>query len=125
MFHILYQVVETSELWNNTNIVDVADVYIHLAGTVLVIFVSTPIGRAPVITGVAIKKKNIETSEFDEVNKNTNCGVGAQASFLENYHEEIRDLLATERNLKYDIKMCDSKGADVYVTNLKVPEDTC
>jgi hypothetical protein len=44
----------------------------------------------------------------------------AQASFLEIYNEEIRDLLATEKNLKYDIKMCDSKGSDVYVTNLKV-----
>ena len=43
-----------------------------------------------------------------------------QASFLEIYNEEIRDLLATEKNLKYDIKMCDSKGSDVYVTNLKV-----
>ena len=43
-----------------------------------------------------------------------------QASFLEIYNEEIRDLLATEKNLKYDIKMADSKGADVYVTNLKV-----
>jgi len=42
-----------------------------------------------------------------------------QASFLEIYNEEIRDLLATEKNLKYDIKMADSKGADVYVTNLK------
>jgi len=43
-----------------------------------------------------------------------------QASFLEIYNEEIRDLLATEKNLKYDIKMCDSKGSDVYVTNLKI-----
>jgi hypothetical protein len=43
-----------------------------------------------------------------------------QASFLEIYNEEIRDLLATEKNLKYDIKMCDSKGSDIYVTNLKV-----
>lgn len=47
-----------------------------------------------------------------------------QASFLEIYNEEIRDLLATEKNLKYDIKMCDSKGSDVYVTNLKVEDVT-
>jgi hypothetical protein len=39
---------------------------------------------------------------------------------LEIYNEEIRDLLATEKNLKYDIKMCDTKGSDIYVTNLKV-----
>jgi len=43
-----------------------------------------------------------------------------QASFLEIYNEEIRDLLATEKNLKYDVKMTDSKGSDIYVTNLKV-----
>ena len=43
-----------------------------------------------------------------------------QASFLEIYNEEIRDLLATEKNLKYDIKMTDAKGSDVYVTNLNV-----
>lgn len=47
-----------------------------------------------------------------------------QASFLEIYNEEIRDLLATEKNLKYDIKMCDSKGSDIYVTNLKVEDVT-
>lgn len=47
-----------------------------------------------------------------------------EASFLEIYNEEIRDLLATEKNLKYDVKMADSKGADVYVTNLKVEEVT-
>merc|ERR1719319_2194747 len=45
-----------------------------------------------------------------------------EASFLEIYNEEIRDLLATEKNLNYDVKMADSKGADVYVTNLKVEE---
>lgn len=43
-----------------------------------------------------------------------------QASFLEIYNEEIRDLLATEKNLKYEVKMTDSKGSDIYVTNLKV-----
>jgi len=42
-----------------------------------------------------------------------------QASFLEIYNEEIRDLLATEKNLKYEVKMADTKGTDVYVTNLK------
>jgi len=39
--------------------------------------------------------------------------------------EDIRDLLATEKNLKYDIKMADSKGVHVYVSNLKVEEVTC
>lgn len=47
-----------------------------------------------------------------------------EASFLEIYNEEIRDLLATEKNLKYDIKLTSSdvKGQanDVYVTNVKV-----
>ena len=50
-----------------------------------------------------------------------------QASFLEIYNEEIRDLLATEKNLKYDIKMTKetSKDGSVLVTNLKVkPVDT-
>jgi len=48
-----------------------------------------------------------------------------EASFLEIYNEDIRDLLATEKNLKYDIKMADSKGVHVYVSNLKVEEVTC
>ena len=50
-----------------------------------------------------------------------------QASFLEIYNEEIRDLLATEKNLKYDIKMTKetNKDGSVMVTNLKVkPVDT-
>ncbi|TRY69930.1 hypothetical protein TCAL_12627 [Tigriopus californicus] len=49
-----------------------------------------------------------------------------EASFLEIYNEEIRDLLATEKNLKYDIKLTSSdvKGQtnDVYVSNVKVVE---
>ena len=48
----------------------------------------------------------------------------SQASFLEIYNEEIRDLLNNEPNLKYDIKRSDSKGSDVHVTNLKVEEVT-
>ena len=48
-----------------------------------------------------------------------------QASFLEIYNEEIRDLLATEKNLKYEIKMTDAKGSDVYVTNLNVSSLCC
>ena len=40
------------------------------------------------------------------------------ASFLEIYNEDIRDLLATEKDLKYEIK----GGADTTVTNLKVEE---
>jgi len=44
------------------------------------------------------------------------------ASFLEIYNEEIRDLLQTDSNLKHEIKMSDSKGTDVHVTNLKVEE---
>lgn len=47
-----------------------------------------------------------------------------QASFLEIYNEEIRDLLAVEQNLKYDIKMTDSKGSDLHVTNLRIEEVT-
>ena len=50
-----------------------------------------------------------------------------EASFLEIYNEEIRDLLATEKNLKYDIKMTKetNKDGSVMVTNLKVkPVDT-
>ena len=46
-----------------------------------------------------------------------------QASFLEIYNEEIRDLLANDSNLKHDIKMNESK--EVIVTNLKVEEVYC
>ena len=42
------------------------------------------------------------------------------ASFLEIYNEDIRDLLASEKGLKYEIKRIDTKTNDVYVTNLKV-----
>ena len=122
MFHILYQVVETSEFWENSNFVDVADVYLHLAGISQICLDSHCSCPSHNWSCHLKKDTGIETCEFDEVNKNTNCGVGAQASFLEIYNEEIRDLLATEKNLKYDIKMCDSKGADIYVTNLKVPD---
>lgn len=54
-----------------------------------------------------------------------------EASFLEIYNEEIRDLLATEKNLKYDVKMTGTTSGsnlkagqtnEVYVTNLKVEE---
>jgi len=44
------------------------------------------------------------------------------ASFLEIYNEEIRDLLQTDSSLKHEIKMTDSKGTDVHVTNLRVEE---
>ena len=40
------------------------------------------------------------------------------ASFLEIYNEDIRDLLATEKDLKYEIK----GGANMTVTNLTVEE---
>ncbi len=43
-----------------------------------------------------------------------------EASFLEIYNEDIRDLLATEKGLKYEIKRVDNKSNDVYVSNLKV-----
>merc|ERR1719347_2308917 len=46
------------------------------------------------------------------------------ASFLEIYNEEIRDLLNTDTSLKYEIKMSDSKGSEVHVTNLKGEEVT-
>ena len=42
-----------------------------------------------------------------------------EATFLEIYNEEVRDLLATEKNLKYEIKMSGKDGKDVYVTNVK------
>ena len=45
-----------------------------------------------------------------------------EASFVEIYNEEIRDLLATEKGLKYDIKRSDKKSSEVYVTNLKAEE---
>ena len=64
-----------------------------------------------------------------------------KASFLEIYNEEIRDLLAVEKDLKYEVgivsltarkmvllffftkvKMTDSKGSDVMVTNLRTEE---
>ena len=41
---------------------------------------------------------------------------------MEIYNEEIRDLLVNDSSLKYDIKMSDSKGTDIHVTNLKVEE---
>ena len=46
-----------------------------------------------------------------------------QASFLEIYNEEIKDLLVTDTNVKHDIKMNENK--DVIVTNLKVEEVNC
>jgi hypothetical protein len=50
-----------------------------------------------------------------------------EASFLEIYNEEIRDLLATEKGLKYEIKMATKENKDdanggVYVSNLHVEE---
>ena len=48
-----------------------------------------------------------------------------EASFVEIYNEEIRDLLATERGLKYEIKRVDSKSTDIYVTNLITEAVTC
>jgi len=47
-----------------------------------------------------------------------------EASFVEIYNEEIRDLLATEKGLKYDIKRIDPKSTEIYVTNLKVEDVT-
>ena len=47
------------------------------------------------------------------------------ASFLEIYNEEIRDLLALEKGLKYDIKKMDAKSNEIYVTNLKSEDVTC
>ena len=43
---------------------------------------------------------------------------------MEIYNEEIRDLLVSDSNMKYEIKMSDSKGSDLHVTNLKVEEVT-
>ena len=47
-----------------------------------------------------------------------------EASFVEIYNEDIRDLLATEKGLKYDIKKVDTKANEIYVTNLKVEDVT-
>jgi len=52
--------------------------------------------------------------------KDKNWDYKLQASFLEIYNEEIRDLLANDPNLRHEIKMNESK--DVTVTNLKVEE---
>jgi len=54
--------------------------------------------------------------------KETKWEYKLQASFLEIYNEEIRDLLAVEKDLKYEVKMTDSKGSDVMVTNLRTEE---
>ena len=43
-----------------------------------------------------------------------------EANFVEIYNEEIRDLLATEKGLKHEIKRVDAKSSEIYVTNLKV-----
>ena len=47
-----------------------------------------------------------------------------EANFLEIYNEDIRDLLATEKNLKYEIKMGAKDQGSSYVTNLRVEEVT-
>ena len=47
-----------------------------------------------------------------------------QASYLEIYNEEIKDLLAMEKDLKYEIKSCDGKGSDLLVSNLRIEEVT-
>merc|ERR1712025_1373330 len=52
--------------------------------------------------------------------KEKNWEYKLQASFLEIYNEEIRDLLVNDSSLKYDIKMSDSKGTDIHVTSLRV-----
>ena len=46
--------------------------------------------------------------------------MSCQVSLVVIIQEEIRDLIATEKNLKYEVKMTDSKGSEVFVTNLKV-----
>ena len=53
---------------------------------------------------------------------NISTKLNFQASFLEIYNEEIKDLLNNDPSLKYEIKMSDSKGTDVHVTNLRVEE---
>merc|ERR1712142_148303 len=52
--------------------------------------------------------------------KDKNWEYKLQASFLEIYNEEIRDLLVNDPNLRHEIKMNESK--DITVTNLKVEE---
>lgn len=62
--------------------------------------------------------------EVQEKLKEKNWQYKLQASFLEIYNEEIRDLLVSDNSLKYEIKMSDSKGSEIHVTNLKVEEVT-
>lgn len=66
------------------------------------------------------------TKIFEETHALTDKGwkYKMEASFLEIYNEEIRDLLATEKGLKYDIKKVDTKSSDIYVSNLKVEDVT-
>ncbi|KAI4499996.1 hypothetical protein M0802_004866 [Mischocyttarus mexicanus] len=45
-----------------------------------------------------------------------------EASFLEIYNEHIVDLLDSECNKIHEIRMRDSRGQDLYVSNLKVEE---
>ena len=45
-----------------------------------------------------------------------------QVSFLEISNEKIRDLLAVEKDLEYEIKMTNCKAKDLHVTNLIVEE---
>ena len=64
----------------------------------------------------AIKKIYDQTRELAE----KGWSYKMEASFLEIYNEEIRDLLATEKGLKYEIKKVDAKSNDTFVSNLKV-----
>ena len=45
-----------------------------------------------------------------------------KASFLEIYNEEIRDLLAVEKELKCDIKTAGGKGKELEISNLRLEE---
>merc|ERR1719464_1755094 len=63
---------------------------------------------------------------FEETNSLVEKGWSykIEANFVEIYNEEIRDLLATEKGLKHEIKRIDAKSSEIYVTNLKTEDVT-
>merc|ERR1712152_55629 len=68
---------------------------------------------------MGIKKIFEQTSALEK-----KLEVHTYCKLLEIYNEEIRDLLATEKGLKYDIKKVNTKNNDIYVTNLKIEDVT-
>ena len=71
-----------------------------------------------------IPRAIVHIFEGKEAEEDDDTLFDVRVSYIEIYNEEIKDLLQNDPNLKYEIKMSDSKGTDVYVTNLKVEEVT-